>query len=111
MPYATSSSASANVACVGSNCASVYDVAKYKLSAAGQSYTISNLQAINLTNGSAITPLFSGLVNGQIIANGTTATFKLQSPFTLGATVNLKYSFTVLETGNSFSYTVQLRTN
>jgi len=111
MPYATVSSASANVACVGSNCASVYDVATYRLSAAGQSYTISNLQAINLTNGSAITPRFSGLVNGQIIANGTTATFKLQSPFTLGATVNLKYSFTVLETGNNFSHTVQLRTN
>lgn len=113
MPYATSSSVSANVNCVGSNCANVYDVATYKLSVAtvGQSYTISNLQAINLTNGSAITPLFNGLVNGQIIANGTTATFKLQSPFTLGTTVNLKYSFTVLETGNSFSYTVQLRTN
>ena len=111
MPYTASSSASGSVTCIGSSCATVYDVATYKLSAAGQSYTITNLQAINLTTGAAITPLFSGLVNGQIIADGTTATFKLQSPFTRGATVNLKYSFTILETGNSFSYTIQLRTN
>jgi hypothetical protein len=111
MPFATSSSASASVQCVGNGCATVYDVDTFRLRATGQSYTITNLTATNLTAGSSVVPLFSGLSNGQTIADGSTVTFKLQSPFTRGSTVNLRYAFTVQETGATFGYTVQLRTN
>ena len=110
-PFATSSSASASVTCVGAGCATVYDIATFKLKVSGQSFTIANLEAINLTSGSPIAPLFSGLSNGQTITDGQTATFKLQSPFTKGSTVNLQYSFTIKETGDTFSYSVQLKTN
>jgi len=110
-PFATAGSASASVSCVGAGCATVYDVATFKLRASGQSFTIANLEAINLTSGSPIAPLFSGLSNGQTITDGQTVTFKLQSPFTKGNTVNLKYSFTIKETGDTFSYTAQLKTN
>jgi hypothetical protein len=81
------------------------------LQAIGQSYTITSLQASNSTTGSAVVPLFSGLVNGQVIAAGETLKFSLQSTFTLGSTVSLNYSFTVQETGQTFIYTVQIRTN
>lgn len=111
LPYATSGTAAANVTCVGSGCATVYDVATYKLSAAGRSFTITNLHAVNLSPGSPVTPSFNGLANGQNIEEGKTVTFKLQSPFTKGARVNLRYSFAVLETGETFSNTVELKTN
>ena len=107
-PY--SSTASTQNSCIGS-CAVVVDIATFKLQAVGQNYTIINLRAANNTPGSSVTPLFSGLSNGQIITDGQTSTFKLQSPYTGGTTVSLNYTFTVQETGKTFSYTVQLRTN
>lgn len=110
-PYSVNSSASVSSICVGSGCPTVYTIAAFKLRASGQSYTIANLQARNSTSGSSIAPLIAGLSNGQVIAAGQTATFSLQSPFTGGQTVNLTYSFTVQETGSSFAYSVQLRTN
>lgn len=111
LPYAMNSTASGNSTCIGNPCPTAYTVEAFKLRAAGKSYTITNLQAKNLTNGSAITPFFSGLTNGQTIADGQTVTFNLQSPFTGGSIVNLNYSFTVLETGATFNYTIQLQTN
>ena len=105
-PYSMSSSASASVTCMGSGCSSYYDVATFKLTASGQSFTITNLQASG-----SMTPWFSGLSNGQTIISGQTVTFKLQSPFTRGATVYQTYSFTVKETGQTFRYTVSLTTN
>lgn len=107
-PY--SSSGPTQKSCIGS-CAALVDIATFKLQAVGKSYTIANLQAVNSTLGSSITPIFSGLNNGQTLTDGQTATFKLQSPYTGGTTVNLNYTFTVQETGQTFSYTVQLRTN
>lgn len=67
--------------------------------------------AANSTTGTGVVPTLSGLTNGQVIADGETATFVIQSPFTLGATVNLVYSFSVLETGQTFSYKLRLTTN
>lgn len=111
LPYAAIAVVSPTVICVGSGCATGYDVGTFELIASGQSYTITNLQATNSTTGSTITPSFSGLANGQIITAGQTVTFDLMSPFTGGNTVNLTYSFTIQETGQTFSYVVQLRTN
>jgi hypothetical protein len=111
MPYSSTASVSASVTCVGSGCSTVYDVASFKLKAVGQGFTISNLRAVNLTSGSPLAPTFGGLADEQVIAAGTTVAFKLQSPFTSHATVILNYSFTVLETGKTFNYTVNLQTN
>jgi hypothetical protein len=111
MPYAMSNSSSASITCVGNGCGTVYDIASFTLKASGRSFTITNLTATNSTAGSTIVPVFSGLANGQVIANGAVASFKLQSPFTRNATVTLNYSFGILETGKTFNYTVVLRTN
>ena len=111
MPYAMTASSSANVNCVGSGCATLYDVASFELKASGKSFTIDNLQVTNTTPGSKIVPVFSGLVSGQVVADGEVVSFKLQSPFTRNAAVTLNYSFTVLETGKSFNYMVNLKTN
>lgn len=110
-PYSVNGSISANSQCAGNGCPTVFTIDSFKLRAVGQSYTITNLQATNATIGSSIAPLFSGLVNGQTISAGQTVIFSLQSPFTRGSIVNLNYSFTVQETGASFSYTTQLQTN
>jgi len=111
LPYSVASSASGSSTCIGSSCPTVYTIDAFKLRASGQSYTITNLKATNTTTGSSITPLFSGLSNGQIITDGQTVAFNLQSAFTRGSIVNLNYSFTVQETGATFSYTIQLQTN
>ena len=111
LPYSTSASTAGSSTCVGGGCPTSYTVDSFKLTASGQSYTITNLQATNTTTGSSITPFFSGLVNGQVIAAGQTVAFGLQTPFTGGSTVNLNYSFTVQETGATFNYAVQIRTN
>mgnify|MGYP003673074961 FL=1 len=110
MPYSVSASNSATITCVGSGCG-VYDVATYRLRANGRSFRITDLQAVNTTSGSALTPLFDGLQNNQVIGDGETVTFKLQSPLTNGATVNLQFFFRVVETGETFSHAVALRTN
>ena len=107
-PYSSSGPTQKN--CIGS-CGALVDIATFKLQAVGKSYTITSLQAKNNTSGSSITPVFSGLSNGQTVTDGQTTTFKLQSPYTGGTTVNLNYTFTLQETGQIFSYTVQLRTN
>jgi hypothetical protein len=111
MPYSTSAASSVSSTCVGNGCPTTYTIDSFKLQATGQSYTITNLQATNSTTGSVLVPLFSGLVNGKVIAAGQTVTFSLQTPFTLGSTISLNYSFTVQETGQTFSYAVQIRTN
>ena len=54
---------------------------------------------------------FAGLQNGTVIANGQTVNFSLESDFTRGQSVNLRYEFTIKETGDKFSYTVELKTN
>jgi hypothetical protein len=111
LPYSTSGTSSVNYTCIGNGCSSNYTIDSFKLQAIGQSYTIINLQATNSTSGSHVMPLFTGLTNGQVIAPGQTVSFSLQTPFTLGSSVNLNYSFTVQETGQIFSYAIQLRTN
>lgn len=111
LPYSTSSMMSASVNCIGSGCASTYKVGEFKLKASGQSFTIVNLQAINNNSFLPITPFFDGLVNNQKIDDGQSVSFSLHSPFTGGQYANLTYSFTILETGETFNYTVQLKTN
>jgi uncharacterized protein involved in type VI secretion and phage assembly len=112
LPYSASANVSATVSCVGSGCTTYYKVGTFKLTAsAGRSFTITNLTASNLTAGSLITPTFGNLTINQVIAAGQSVSFELRSPFTNGQTVNLRYSFTVQETGQTFSYSVGLRTN
>lgn len=110
-PYASVAAQSRNETCVGNRCPVVVDVATFKLVGTGQNFTITNLSANNLTSGSPVSPVFSGLANGQIVGDGDSVTFKLQSPFTKGSTVKLQYSFTIAPTGETFKYTVELQTN
>jgi len=112
LPYSSAASASATIMCAGSGCETYYKVATFKLVASqGRSYTITNLTATNLTTGSTITPSFGNLANNQVINAGQSVSFELRSPFTNGQTVNLRYSFSIQETGQTFSYAVGLRTN
>jgi hypothetical protein len=84
-------------------------VGTFKLSAAGDSFTISSLSAVDLN--SHVVPYFQSLTDGQVIEPGTDVTFKLLSPLTGGSQSNLRFYFTIQETGETFTYNVTLQTN
>lgn len=111
MPYSISGADTATINCVGNECATVFDIASFKLRATGQSFTITNLTSNSSMVGSSMVPTFGGLTNGQIIADGTVVSFKLRSPIACNSVVTLNYFFTVLETGKTFGYTRTLRAN
>lgn len=111
LPYTTSASSQISQICSGSGCSTTVTIDKFKLSANGGSFTIQDLTAVNLTTGSSVAASFKGLNNGTVIANGQSVSFSLESGFTRNQSVNLRYGFTIKETGDKFSYTVELRTN
>lgn len=111
LPYTSSASMQKSQTCTGSGCATTVTVDKFRFVANGGNFTIQNLTAVNLTTGSRVAASFAGLQNGTVIANGQTVNFSLESEFTRGQSVNLRYEFTIKETGDKFSYTVELKTN
>ena len=104
-----SSSGSQSYRCSGT-CPFV-TVDTFQLVAMGGNYTITGLSAVNNTNGSSVIASFSGLTNNQVISNGQPVTFNLRSSYTRGSTVNLRYSFTIVETQQTFTYDVSLTSN
>jgi len=111
LPYTTAASMQKSQSCAGTSCPTTVTVDKFRFVANGGSFTIQNLTAVNLTTGSKVAATFNGLANGTVIANGETVNFSLESDFTRGQSVNLRYEFTIKETGDKFSYTVELKTN
>lgn len=89
--------------------ASYTSVGDYKLTAQGNNFTISNLSAVDSTG--TVTANFFGLVNGQVIAAGSSVPFSLRTTLTGGRTVSLIYSFTVKETGQTFTVKATGKTN
>lgn len=108
LPYAEQSSIDTTLACVGKLCSGQTDLASFRIKTAGQSYTVQNLVAQNLSTGSALVPAFSGLVNGQIIPANQTLTFSAQAGLVRGASGNLNFSFMLKETGQTFSFTANV---
>ncbi|MBI3478744.1 MAG: hypothetical protein HY016_00050 [Nitrosomonadales bacterium] len=106
-PYASSAMVTASLS--GIPAPTTYKVAEFSMTAVGGNYTVQNLAAVD-ANGFVV-PYFTGLSNGQTIANGSAVMFSLVSPLTGGRTANITYRFSILETGGTFNYTVQLRTN
>ncbi|RYE98425.1 MAG: hypothetical protein EOO77_37275, partial [Oxalobacteraceae bacterium] len=111
LPYTTSASIQKSQTCVGTNCPTTVTIDKFQFSATGGSFTVQNLTAVNLTTGSNVAVSFAGLTNGTVVSNGQAVSFSLQSDFTRGRSVNLRYEFIIKETGDKFSYTVELKTN
>lgn len=107
-PYTTTLTTTASCA---ENCGTSYKLADYKLVANGSDYTITDLKVENLTTDSTIRPSFDGLKDGQVVTTGQPLTFALRSTYTDGAAAKLRYSFSIKETGQKFSYTVTLKTN
>jgi hypothetical protein len=111
LPYTSAASMQKSQSCVGTGCATTVTVDKFRFVANGGSFTIQNPTAVNLTTGSTVAASFGNLQNGTVITNGQTLNFTLESDFTRGQSVNLRYEFTIKETGDKFSYTVELKTN
>lgn len=111
LPYTTSASMQKSQSCVGTGCPTSVTVDKFNFVASGGSFTIQNVTAVNLTTGSNVAAFFKNLSNGTVISSQQSLSFSLESDFTRGQSVNLRYEFTVKETGDKFSYTVELKTN
>ncbi|MBM3927504.1 MAG: hypothetical protein FJ335_03460 [Sphingomonadales bacterium] len=111
LPYSSSASIAKSQSCTGTNCPTTVTLDSFKLTANGATFTVENLTAVNLTNGSAVSPSFRNLRNGTVISSGQSVSFDLESGFTRNQSVNLRYDFTIKETGDKFTYTVELRTN
>ena len=109
-PYTDSVSKLGSVACVDTVCAD-FTVASFQLQGTGRPFTIANLAAVNLTENTSVTASIAGLKNGQIIPSGQAVAFQLIAQATSGQTIDLLYTFSIVETGNVFSYTVRLKTN
>jgi chitinase len=109
-PYANSVSRIGSVTCADQVCAD-FSVASFQLQATGRTFTIANLAAVDLNVNTPITASIVGLTGGQVISSGQAVVFQLRSQGTGGQTVDLLYTFSILETGEVFSYQVQLKTN
>lgn len=81
----------------------------FRLIAQGGDLTITNLQAVNSTN--ALVPTFTTISDGFVLTDGATIEFKLNSPATNGDTIDLIYTFEIVETGQTFSASYRLTTN
>ena len=103
-PYRSSGTVVASI--LGST---TYTLDEFKLEAVGQNFTITNLVATDFS--STVSPVFVNLTDGDVIIDGTEVIFKLVSPLTGGVQTNQSYKFEILETGDTFEYTRNLKTN
>jgi hypothetical protein len=106
LPYLAD--ATVQKSCSGS-CAANFTVDTFKVVAAGTSFMITNVTAVDSTG--RVVPAIVGLVSGQVVPAGSSATFSLVSPKTNGATAKLSYKFFVAETGQSFVYNADFTSN
>lgn len=104
LPYSINSTVNATVS--GS---SNYVIDTFRLTGVGQDYTVTGVSATDANNVASVS--FETLTEGQIVAAGTPVEFELTSSLTNGQTADITFSFTVSETGDTFTYNVLLTTN
>lgn len=109
LPFSGSTSFNINSACVGQNCPIGVTLANFALEAKGSDFTIINLK--ETSNQPQYPSFFVGLNNNQVIQKGEKTAFELRVVRTNKNSVVLNYSFTVKETGETFSYTLNGYTN
>lgn len=85
-----------------------YAIRTYRLQAIGEDYTIVDVTAYDQMD--VVVPFFDGLEDGQVIEAGTEVTFSLSSPLTNGEVTTPTYTFTVEETGETFTASFSFRT-
>lgn len=109
LPFSTNTSFNISSTCVGNGCSTGVSLADFALEAKESDFTIINLKAIS--NKAQYPAFFENLNNNQVIQKGEKVAFKLKVNNTRNDRVNLNYSFTVKETGQTFSYTANGSTN
>ncbi|MEG3165525.1 PKD domain-containing protein [Sphingomonas sp. PB2P19] len=108
LPYTAAENTS--LICLGTNC-TPYTIGKFSLAAGGGDFTIQDVKAENLTPGSSVAVSIRNLKNGAVVSAGQVVGFELTSGLTRGQRVKLRYSFSIKETGDTFSYSITLTTN
>lgn len=109
-PYSLGlSSFNINSTCVGSNCAKGVSIKDYSLEAKGSDFTITNVSAYS--NSEMYPAFFGNLSNNQVIKNGEKLKFSTRVMHTNYNNVRVSYTFTVKETGDTFSFLANGSTN
>ena len=109
LPYTSNSSI--DRACTGT-CGTI-ELARFRLEAQGQSYSLRNVQVTRVDGGplpAGLNARFSGISSGQTIEADETLSFSLLVEH-VDASVQVEFAFLVDETGDAFSsrYTLNLR--
>lgn len=109
LPYTSNSSI--DRACTGA-CGTI-ELARFRLEAQGQSYSLRNVQVTRVDGGplpAGLNARFSGISSGQTIEADETLSFSLLVEH-VDASVQVEFAFLVDETGDAFSsrYTLNLR--
>ena len=107
LPYSSNGTVTASVS--GIPTPTTYSLGTFKLLAAGQNFTVTNISVTD--NTSQVVPYFTVLSDGYELVNGTEVEFELISPLTRGATVVLNFSFEIQETGETFSSSYTFTSN
>ena len=81
----------------------------FRIVAQGTDFTITNLQAVNLTN--ELVPFFTTISDGFVLNDSVSVEFDLVSPLTNGEQLDLRYSFEIEETGQVFFARYRLTTS
>lgn len=86
---------------------STLDLDRFRLTARGKNYTITNLRVTD-SSGGDLNPRFIGLVDGQTIKDGQSVTFNLQTDYVNASNARVVFEFEVKETGDTFKATYSL---
>ena len=110
LPYSSNSEDSRS--CTGS-CPSTIELGRYRLTAEGQDFTVTNVQITNVGGSdypTGLNPRFASMSSGETISDGITKEFKLLVDAVPG-TATVEFSFEIEETGDQFqsTYTLTLR--
>lgn len=109
LPYSNTSSFNISSTCVGNGCGVGVSLDKFVLEAKGSNFTIINLNATS--SNPQYSAFFDNLSNNKVIQKGEKLNFALKVMHTRNNKVNLNYSFTIKETGQTFSYAANGSTN
>ncbi len=109
LPFPYSSTANVSATISGIPQPTTYTIDSFILEAEGSDFTIANVRAYDRTNN--VRPIFDGIREGTIIRDGQRVEFSLVSPLTQGRTVQLTFSFKILETGDTFTSNISFRSN
>ena len=106
-PYSSTTNFSASVS--GVPAPTSYTLNEFTIQANGTDFTITSVEATD-RNG-VVSPRFVNLAEDDVLSEGISKTFSVETPLTNNQPVDLLFSFTIQETGETFTAIYKGQTN